>query len=203
MPVRNSFDHLIIIAPTRQRSFDCAVVRGDDARLKLIGSAVAVKDLAGATRGATGSRSSAKSRLSLPIPSRRILQPGRCAATRTGCGCGTAIGVSAASTAPRRRLPWSASPTAERYIDEREDRDRDAHPRRVQALIERLEDAEDIAFLDGVEGRERAIGKEEATCRPSSSDGSATASTRFRVWRAHRGFSGEALGAAAGSRRAT
>ncbi len=109
--------------------------------------------------------------------------------------------MSAASTAPRRRLPWSASPTAERYIDEREDRYRDPHPRRIQALIKRLEDAEDNAFLDGVEGRERAIGKEEARADylPAELvrrliDGEHP----VRIWRAHRGFSGEALAAAAG-----
>jgi hypothetical protein len=31
-----------------------------------------------------------------------------------------------------------------------------------EALIEQVEDAEDNAFLDGVEARERAIGKERA-----------------------------------------
>jgi hypothetical protein len=70
-----------------------------------------------------------------------------------------------------------------------------------EALIERLEDAEDNAFLDGVEARERAIGKEEARA-----DYLPAALVRrlidgehpVRVWRAHRGLSREALAIAAG-----
>jgi DNA-binding Xre family transcriptional regulator len=70
-----------------------------------------------------------------------------------------------------------------------------------EALIERLEDAEDNAFLDGVEARERAIGKEEARADylPAALvhrliDGEHP----VRVWRAHRGLSREALAIAAG-----
>jgi DNA-binding Xre family transcriptional regulator len=70
-----------------------------------------------------------------------------------------------------------------------------------EALLERLEDAEDNAFLDDVEARERAIGKEEARTDylPAELvrrliDGEHP----FRVWRAHRGLTREALAAAAG-----
>jgi DNA-binding Xre family transcriptional regulator len=70
-----------------------------------------------------------------------------------------------------------------------------------EALIERLEDAEDNAFLDGVEARERAIGKERARADylPAELvrrliDGEHP----VRVWRAHRGLTREALAAAAG-----
>jgi DNA-binding XRE family transcriptional regulator len=70
-----------------------------------------------------------------------------------------------------------------------------------EALIERLEDAEDNSFLDGVEARERAIGKEKARADylPAELvrrliDGEHP----VRVWRAHRGLSREALAAAAG-----
>jgi DNA-binding Xre family transcriptional regulator len=70
-----------------------------------------------------------------------------------------------------------------------------------EALIERLEDAEDNAFLDDVEARERAIGKEKARADylPAEFvrrliDGEHP----VRVWRAHRGLSREALAAAAG-----
>ncbi len=70
-----------------------------------------------------------------------------------------------------------------------------------EALMERLEDAEDNAFLDRVEARERAIGKEKARADylPAELvrrlfDGEHP----VRVWRAHRGLTREALAAAAG-----
>ncbi len=70
-----------------------------------------------------------------------------------------------------------------------------------EALIERIEDAEDKALLDGVEARERAIGKEKARADYLSGelvrrliDGEHPA----RVWRAHRGLSRDDLAAAAG-----
>jgi DNA-binding Xre family transcriptional regulator len=69
------------------------------------------------------------------------------------------------------------------------------------ALIERIEDAEDNAFLDTIEARERAIGKEKARADylPAElvrrlMDGEHP----VRVWRAHRGLTREALAAAAG-----
>jgi len=69
-----------------------------------------------------------------------------------------------------------------------------------EALIERLEDAEDNAFLDGVAARERAIGKEKARADylPAELvrrliDGEHP----VRIWRAHRGLTREALAAAA------
>ena len=59
-----------------------------------------------------------------------------------------------------------------------------------EALIERIEDAEDNAFLDSVEARERAIGREKARADylPAELvrrliDGEHP----VRVWRAHRG----------------
>ena len=70
-----------------------------------------------------------------------------------------------------------------------------------EALHERLEDAEDNAFLDGIEAHERAIGKEKARADylPAELvrrliDGEHP----VRVWRAYRGLSREALAAAAG-----
>jgi DNA-binding Xre family transcriptional regulator len=70
-----------------------------------------------------------------------------------------------------------------------------------EALIERIEDAEDNAFLDSVEARERAVGKEEARAAylPAELvrrliDGEHP----VRIWRAHRGLSRDALAAAAG-----
>ena len=69
------------------------------------------------------------------------------------------------------------------------------------ALIERIEDAEHNAFLDTVEARERAIGKEKARADylPAElvrrlMDGEHP----VRVWRDHRGLTREALAAAAG-----
>jgi DNA-binding XRE family transcriptional regulator len=70
-----------------------------------------------------------------------------------------------------------------------------------EALLERLADAEDNAFLDGIEAHERAIGKEKARADylPAELvrrliDGEHP----IRVWRAHRGLTREALAAAAG-----
>ena len=53
-----------------------------------------------------------------------------------------------------------------------------------EALIERIEDAEDNAFLDRVEARERGIGKEKARAdyfRPNSSVSSSTVNIRSEV----------------------
>jgi DNA-binding XRE family transcriptional regulator len=70
-----------------------------------------------------------------------------------------------------------------------------------EALIERLEEAEDLATVAAAEARETALGKEEARAdylpielvrRLSAGEHPA------RVWRAHRGLSREALAAAAG-----
>jgi ribosome-binding ATPase YchF (GTP1/OBG family) len=70
-----------------------------------------------------------------------------------------------------------------------------------ETLIERIEDAEDNAFLDSVEARERALGKEKARADYLSSelvhqliDGEHP----IRVWRVHRGLGRDALAAAAG-----
>jgi DNA-binding Xre family transcriptional regulator len=70
-----------------------------------------------------------------------------------------------------------------------------------EALIERIEDAEDNAFLDSVEARELAIGKDNARADylPAELvrrliDGEHP----VRIWRAHRRLSREALAAAAG-----
>src|SRR4029077_13929841 len=70
-----------------------------------------------------------------------------------------------------------------------------------EALIERIEDAEDNAFLDSVEVREQAIGKEGARADylPAELvrrliDGEHP----IGVWRAHRRLSRDALAAAAG-----
>jgi DNA-binding Xre family transcriptional regulator len=70
-----------------------------------------------------------------------------------------------------------------------------------EALIERIEDAEDNAFLDCVEARELAIGKDNARADylPAElvrrlMDGDHP----VRVWRVHRGLGRDALAAAAG-----
>jgi DNA-binding Xre family transcriptional regulator len=70
-----------------------------------------------------------------------------------------------------------------------------------EALIERIEDAEDNAFLDTAEAREQAIGKESARADYLSAelvrkliDGEHP----VRVWRVHRHLTREALAAAAG-----
>jgi DNA-binding XRE family transcriptional regulator len=70
-----------------------------------------------------------------------------------------------------------------------------------EALIERIEDAEDNAFLDSVEARERAIGKEKARADYLPAELVRRLIDRehpVRVWRAHRGLTREALAAAAG-----
>jgi DNA-binding Xre family transcriptional regulator len=70
-----------------------------------------------------------------------------------------------------------------------------------EALIERIEDAEDNAFLDAVETRERAIGKENARADylPAELVRRLIGGDHpVRVWRAHRGLTREALAAAAG-----
>jgi DNA-binding XRE family transcriptional regulator len=70
-----------------------------------------------------------------------------------------------------------------------------------EALIERIEDAEDNTFLDAVVARERAIGTENARADylPAELvrrliDGEHP----VRVWRAHRGLTREALAGIAG-----
>lgn len=70
-----------------------------------------------------------------------------------------------------------------------------------EALLARIEDAEDNAFLDNVEARERELGKEQARAEylPGELvrrliDGEHP----VPVWRAHRGLTREALAAAAG-----
>jgi DNA-binding Xre family transcriptional regulator len=70
-----------------------------------------------------------------------------------------------------------------------------------EALIERIEDAEDNAFLDSVEARELAIGKDNARADylPAElvrrlMDGEHP----VRVWRVHRSLGRDALAAAAG-----
>ena len=69
-----------------------------------------------------------------------------------------------------------------------------------EALIERLEEAEDLATVAAAEAREALLGKEKARAdylpvelvrRLSTGD------HPVRVWRAHRGLSREALAAAA------
>ena len=70
-----------------------------------------------------------------------------------------------------------------------------------EALIERLEDAEDNAFLDVVEAREREIGKDKA--RADYLPGELVrrlidGEHPVRVWRVHRGLGRDALAAAAG-----
>ena len=70
-----------------------------------------------------------------------------------------------------------------------------------EALIERLEDAEDNAFVDAVEAREREIGKDKA--RADYLPGELVrrlieGEHPVRVWRAHRGLRRDALAATAG-----
>ena len=69
------------------------------------------------------------------------------------------------------------------------------------ALIERLEDAEDLATVAAGEAREAAIGKEEARADylPIELVRRLSAGEHpVRVWRAHRGLGRDALAAAAG-----
>ncbi len=70
-----------------------------------------------------------------------------------------------------------------------------------EALIERLEDAEDLATLAAAEAREAALGKEKARADhlPIELVRRLSAGEHpIRVWRAHRGLTREALAAAAG-----
>ena len=70
-----------------------------------------------------------------------------------------------------------------------------------EALIERLEDAEDLATVAAGEAREAAIGKEEARADylPIELVRRLSAGEHpVRVWRAHRGLGRDALAAAAG-----
>ena len=69
------------------------------------------------------------------------------------------------------------------------------------ALIERLEDAEDLATVAAAEAREAALGKEEARADylPIELVRRLSAGEHpVRVWRAHRGLGRDALAAAAG-----
>jgi len=70
-----------------------------------------------------------------------------------------------------------------------------------EALLARIEDAEDNSLLDNVEARERELGKEKA--RADYLPGELVrrlidGEHPVRVWRAHRGLTREALAAAAG-----
>jgi ribosome-binding protein aMBF1 (putative translation factor) len=70
-----------------------------------------------------------------------------------------------------------------------------------EALIEQIEDAEDNAFLDRVEARERAIGKKRARSGYLPAElvhRLIEGEHPVRVWRAHRGLSRDSLAAAAG-----
>jgi DNA-binding XRE family transcriptional regulator len=72
---------------------------------------------------------------------------------------------------------------------------------KYEALLEQIEDAEDLAMVAAAEAREAALGKEtaradhlpiELVMRLSAGE------HPIRVWRAHRGMTREALAAAAG-----
>ena len=68
-----------------------------------------------------------------------------------------------------------------------------------EALIERLEDAEDLATVAAAEAREAALGKEEARADhlPIELVRRLSAGEHpVRVWRAHRGLGRDALAAA-------
>ena len=70
-----------------------------------------------------------------------------------------------------------------------------------EALVERLEDAEDLAAVAAAEAREAALGKApaRADCLPIELVRRLSAGEHpVRVWRAHRGLTREALAAAAG-----
>lgn len=70
-----------------------------------------------------------------------------------------------------------------------------------EALIERIEDAEDNAFLDSVEARELAIGKDNARADYLPADlvrRLMDGEHPVRVWRVHRSLGRDALAAAAG-----
>jgi DNA-binding Xre family transcriptional regulator len=70
-----------------------------------------------------------------------------------------------------------------------------------EALIERIEDAEDLAAIAAAEAREAVIGKEKARADylPIELVRRLSAGEHpVRVWRAHRGLGRDALAAAAG-----
>ena len=70
-----------------------------------------------------------------------------------------------------------------------------------EALIERIEDAEDLAAVAAAEAREAVLGREKARADylPIELVRRLSAGEHpVRVWRAHRGLSREALAAAAG-----
>jgi ribosome-binding protein aMBF1 (putative translation factor) len=70
-----------------------------------------------------------------------------------------------------------------------------------EALLERIEEAEDLAAIAAAEAREAALGKEKARADhlPIELVRRLSAGEHpVRVWRAHRGLSREALAAAAG-----
>jgi hypothetical protein len=70
-----------------------------------------------------------------------------------------------------------------------------------EALIERSEEAEDLAAVAAAEAREAALGKAaaRADCLPSELVRRLSGGEHpVRVWRAHRGLTREALAAAAG-----
>jgi ribosome-binding ATPase YchF (GTP1/OBG family) len=70
-----------------------------------------------------------------------------------------------------------------------------------EALLERIEDAEDNAFLDKLEAREAAIAPENAQIDYLAIElvkRLAAGEHPIRVWRTHRNFTREALAAAAG-----
>jgi hypothetical protein len=70
-----------------------------------------------------------------------------------------------------------------------------------EALLARIEDAEDNALLDNVEARERELGKEKARAdylRGELVRRLIDGEHPVRVWRAHRGLTREAFAAAAG-----
>ena len=69
------------------------------------------------------------------------------------------------------------------------------------ALIERIEDAEDLAAVAAAEAREAALGKESARAdylRVELVRRLSSGEHPIRVWRDHRGLTREALAAAAG-----
>jgi ribosome-binding ATPase YchF (GTP1/OBG family) len=70
-----------------------------------------------------------------------------------------------------------------------------------EALIERIEDGEDSAFLDSVEAREHELGKEKARADYMPAElvrHLINGEHPVRVWRTHRGLGRDALAAAAG-----
>lgn len=70
-----------------------------------------------------------------------------------------------------------------------------------EALVERIEEAEDLAAVAAAEAREAALGRIEARadCLPIELVRRLSAGEHpVRVWRAHRGLTREALASAAG-----